>query len=187
MTISKQQSISITKFMAADRKDGAGSRPTKNGRRRPAAILLFLIYFVILFYFLFFAESMGRTYSERTYHYNLVPFLEIRRFITYYQVLGMKTVLLNILGNILAFLPFGLFLPFFSRRCRRLWYTMFYSFELSLLVELIQLVSKVGTFDVDDLMLNTLGGVLGYFLYKAVAAVVVYREKHHKKSRMDRS
>lgn len=40
-----------------------------------------------------------------------------------------------------------------------------FSFEFSLLVETIQLVSKVGSFDVDDLMLNTLGGILGYVIF----------------------
>ena len=46
--------------------------------------------------------------------------------------------------------------------------TVFYSFELSLLVELIQLVTKVGSFDVDDIILNTIGGAIGYIVYKVV-------------------
>ena len=41
-------------------------------------------------------------------------------------------------------------------------------FELSLLVELLQLVFKVGSFDVDDLLLNTIGGLLGYLVYKGL-------------------
>ena len=39
------------------------------------------------------------------------------------------------------------------------------SFEFSLLIECIQLVSKVGSFDVDDMILNTLGGSLGYLCF----------------------
>ena len=46
--------------------------------------------------------------------------------------------------------------------------TVLYSFELSLLVELLQLVFKVGSFDVDDLLLNTIGGLLGYLVYKGL-------------------
>lgn len=46
--------------------------------------------------------------------------------------------------------------------------TVLYSFELSLLVELLQLVFKVGSFDVDDLFLNTIGGLLGYLVYKGL-------------------
>lgn len=134
-------------------------------KRRFTAVVLFILYFVILFYFLFFSEKMGRTYSEREYHYNLVPLKEISRFLNYREVLGMRAVLLNILGNVVAFMPFGIFLPVFSVRCRKVCMTVYYSFELSLLVELLQLVTRVGSFDVDDLILNTLGGLLGFLLY----------------------
>ena len=142
--------------MAANKKKSTGIRAF--------AVVLFFVYFVVLFYFLFFSEEMGRTYSERAYHYNLVPFHEIKRFIQYYEVLGMPAVLLNLAGNVAAFVPFGFFLPVFSERCRRFANTVFYSLELSLLVELIQLITKVGSFDVDDIILNTLGGAVGYII-----------------------
>lgn len=140
-------------------------------KRRVVAGIIFLIYFAVLFYFLFFSEKMGRTYSERTYHYNLIPFREIGRFIQYRNVLGKEAVLLNIFGNVAAFVPFGAFLPIFSGRCRHFFFTVLYSFELSLLVELMQLVFKVGSFDVDDLMLNTLGGMVGFLIYVVVIFV----------------
>lgn len=151
--------------MAADKKSGTGCPPIRKKSNRVVSVLLFILYFIILFYFLFFSEEMGRTYSERVYHYNLIPFYEIKRFLTHYEVLGMEAVLLNIVGNVMAFFPFGMYLPWLSRRCQKFWYTAFYSFELSLIVELIQLITKVGSFDVDDIILNTLGGILGYLLY----------------------
>ena len=154
---------------------------TKRGHRL-AAGFLFLIYFVVLFYFLFFSEEMGRTYSERAYHYNLVPLKEIARFVKYWRVLGMKAVLLNILGNVAAFLPFWFFLPVFSGRCKKFWRTAFYSFELSLLVELLQLVFRVGSFDVDDLLLNTLGGMAGYGLYRLFVRYYHQRNQRGKES-----
>lgn len=135
------------------------------------AWILFLLYFIVLFYFLFFSESMGRTFSERKYQYNLIPLKEIRRFIMYADRLGMQAVCLNLFGNIAAFVPFGFFLPVFSRRCRKLWYVLLYSFELSLLVEIIQLITKVGSFDVDDLLLNTIGGICGYLVYRIVQRI----------------
>lgn len=150
----------ITNSMAANKKRSTGIRAF--------AVILFFVYFLLLFYFLFFSEEMGRTYSERAYHYNLVPFYEIKRFLKYYEVLGMPAVLLNLAGNVVAFVPFGFFLPVFVGRCRKFLNTVFYSFELSLLVELIQLVTKVGSFDVDDIILNTIGGVAGYGIYKIV-------------------
>lgn len=48
---------------------------------------------------------------------------------------------------------------------------LLYSFELSLLVETIQLVTKVGSFDVDDLLLNTIGGVCGYLVYGSLQKI----------------
>ncbi|MGN0143262.1 MAG: VanZ family protein [Roseburia sp.] len=143
--------------MAADRK-----------KRRLAVAILFVLYFVVLFYFLFFSEEMGRTYTERAYHYNLIPFREIKRFIHYRETLGMRSVLLNIVGNVVAFMPFGTFLPVFVAPGRKFWFTALYSFELSLLVETLQLIGKVGSFDVDDLLLNTVGGMLGYGLYRII-------------------
>ncbi|MGN0348325.1 MAG: VanZ family protein [Roseburia sp.] len=133
-------------------------------KRRLVAGILFVGYFLVLFYLLFFSEKMGRTPGMHAYRYNLTPFQEIKRFLRYQDTLGTGAVLLNIVGNVAAFVPFGAFIPVFSRRCRNFFVTMLYSFELSLFVELLQLIFKVGTFDVDDLMLNTLGGVIGFLI-----------------------
>lgn len=138
-------------------------------------ILLFAAYLTMLCYFLFFAESMGRTFSERQYHYNLLPFKEITRFWTYRYSLGFMSVTLNLVGNVVAFIPFGIFLPGLFTRCRRFFLTMLLSFEFSLCVEIIQLIWKVGSFDVDDILLNTLGGVIGYGIF-----LIYYRCRHRK-------
>ena len=72
---------------------------------------------------------------------------------------------MNLAGNVVSFIPFGLFLPLLAHRCRRFGYVTMLSFDFSLMVELIQLISKVGSFDVDDLLLNTIGGALGYICF----------------------
>ena len=72
---------------------------------------------------------------------------------------------LNLEGNVIGFLPFGFFLPILSRRLRNGAVVTALGFGLSLLVESIQLVFKVGCFDVDDLILNTLGAAIGYMLF----------------------
>lgn len=135
---------------------------------RMAAWLLFGLYLILMVYFLFFAESMGRTSMGQEYHYNLQPFKEIHRYFTYYELIGPYTVFLNIAGNILAFVPFGLFFPFLSRKNRGFFKVVLISFEVSLLVEIIQLVTRVGSCDVDDMILNTLGGMLGHICFKIV-------------------
>lgn len=127
--------------------------------------VIFGVYIVLLTYFLFFAESTGRTYEGRSYHYNLILFKEIKRFIVYRENLGTMAVALNLMGNIAAFIPFGTILPIMRRKCRSFFYMTLLTFEFSLVIEVIQLVFKVGSFDVDDLLLNTIGGMLGYLIF----------------------
>ena len=109
------------------------------------------------------------------YHYNLELFKEIRRFWDYRQQVGYFAMFTNLFGNVMIFLPFGFFLPMASRY-RSFFSTMFASFVLSLCVEIFQFVTRVGSFDVDDLFLNTLGGMLGYLLL-----ILVGKWRHHEK------
>ena len=144
----------------------------KKNRHQVLGFILFVLYLVLLTYFLFFAEEMGRSPDGRAvYSYNLVPFKEIRRFIVYRELLGFKAVFLNIFGNIIAFMPFGFFLPVIWKRTEPWYTTTLLSFLLSLGIELTQLVSKVGSFDVDDLFLNTVGGLAGYLIFCLVKGV----------------
>ena len=138
----------------------------KFNRHRKHGFVLLVLYLVLLTYFLFFAEAMGRTPDTRTtFSYNLTLFNEIRRFLVYSDILGYKAVLLNIAGNVVAFMPFGFILPEVWDQLNR-WYTItLMGFLFSLCIELIQLIGRVGSFDVDDLLLNTIGAFVGYVAF----------------------
>ena len=71
----------------------------------------------------------------------------------------------NLVGNIVGFLPFGAILPVLKRNMRSFWKILLLSFEFSAMIEVTQLITKVGSFDVDDMILNTMGGVLGYWIF----------------------
>lgn len=137
--------------------------------------VLFVLYIVFLVYFLFLAEWYGRTGTGEDYRYNLELFREIRRFITYREQLGMFAVFANLFGNILIFVPYGFFISMAAER-RGFFKTLFCSFGLSLCVELVQLVTRVGSFDVDDILLNTIGGILGYILFAICNGI---RRRYH--------
>ena len=128
--------------------------------------LLFIVYMCVLVYVVFFAEAMGRT-PQDGYVYNLTPLKEIKRFMKYIwdnDALG-SVARLNIFGNIIAFIPFGIYLPYTSESKLGFISTFLYTFSLSLTIELVQLITKVGSCDVDDIILNALGGVIGYILW----------------------
>ena len=133
-------------------------------RYRILGKVMFVLYIAFLVYFLCFAEWYGRTEPSEGDRYNLVLFKEIMRFIEYREELGVFAVFANLFGNILIFVPYGFFISMASTS-RGFFQTLFYSFALSLGVEIFQLFARVGSFDVDDLLLNTLGGVLGYILF----------------------
>jgi len=125
----------------------------------------FIVYISVLIYFLFFADMLGRTSSVNSYRYNLVPFKEIRRFIVYSGHLGASSVFTNLIGNVVAFIPFGIFLPILTNNSLKIFQVTLFTFALTLSIELIQLMSRVGIFDVDDIILNTLGGIIGYLMF----------------------
>jgi glycopeptide antibiotics resistance protein len=71
----------------------------------------------------------------------------------------------NLAGNIVGFMPLGLLLPLLFRSMRSAWKIIVASFLLSLAFEVTQLLTILGSFDVDDLLLNTAGGFLGYGIF----------------------
>ena len=115
--------------------------------------------------FMFFLVHYGRTEAYLEYRYNLVLFREIRRFLTYRSILGMPAVLLNVVGNVVVFIPYGCGLPLLFERLQSFWRIAVLSFAASLLAETMQLILRVGCFDVDDLLLNTVGGCAGYLIF----------------------
>ncbi|CAN7536096.1 VanZ family protein [Paenibacillus sp. LjRoot153] len=92
--------------------------------------------------------------------------------------------LVNLLGNIAIFMPYGVFLVMMSRQKKKSLYGVFLrSVGLSLCLEGLQVVLSMGSFDVDDLILNGFGGILGYFVFKLSmkfkASLLRMIESHH--------
>ncbi|HJD35679.1 MULTISPECIES: VanZ family protein [unclassified Blautia] len=155
------------------------NRETKK-KIKTAGAVLFVLYILVLIYFLFFADRYGQmAFAEREYHYNLVLFTEIRRFWTYREQLGFLAVAANLLGNVVGFMPFGMILPLISRNARGFFFITFSGFTLSLCVEVTQLMTKLGSFDVDDLIMNTLGTAAGYLIFAVCHSI--YDKKRGRK------
>ena len=104
---------------------------------------------------------------------NFTPFKTIKMYIRYYARLNSFE---NLFGNILIFIPFGYLLPSVFRRYRNLFFFFANTFLFVLGIEVFQLFSAFGAFDVDDLILNCFGGLIGY------AAFLMTDRKYHKKN-----
>ncbi len=93
------------------------------------------------------------------YSYNLSLFSDL---ISVYKNSTTWQFLRLFLGNILWFVPFGFLLPCIFQKSTFL-KTILLGFAFSLAIESLQFVFKMGVFEIDDLLLNTFGTVLGYF------------------------
>jgi len=108
------------------------------------------------------SDSIGKREIAESYRYNFTLFKEILRYIRNIHVIGIKLVLINIMGNVLAFVPFGIFVGYFLKNSK---YTFLKTILLGLVftvaIEGIQLITRVGICDVDDILLNFIGVVTG--------------------------
>jgi len=133
-------------------------------------IISFLIYICVL-YSVLFSRRGGTGFSMPTMQYlrfnaNFIPFKTIW---TYFNMLtdgGAFTLIAirNLVGNLFLFLPFGLYLPFFMRKMNRLSFFVFSVAGLIIVVEIMQGLIRRGSIDVDDLILNLSGALIGFVL-----------------------
>ena len=120
-------------------------------------------------------EHFNFTYDG--YHWrdnNFIPFKTIH-FYLYLADINLNIRIENLVGNIIGFAPFGFILPLLSKGFQKLSKVTIATLLLSLTFELIQLVFEFGSFDVDDLILNTMGGIIGYLTIKVFQVTTVNR------------
>jgi glycopeptide antibiotics resistance protein len=113
----------------------------------------------------FYAYSNNYRGQMTSVSYNLIFFKTISNYIQNINHIGFDVLLFNLAGNVAAFMPLGFLLPLAFRRFNAV-KTYMVAFVLVLSAEVLQLVSRRGVFDVDDLLLNMLGSVIGYGVFK---------------------
>ena len=82
----------------------------------------------------------------------------------------------NVLGNILIFIPLGIFLRMY-KTTTKLWKYLAVIFTVSLSFEVLQFIFGVGHSDIDDIIFNTIGGIVGVFIYKALFKILRGEER----------
>ena len=142
---------------------------TKTNRKvRLFGRIFFVLYMILALYFMFFSETLDRTMVSDEYRYNLTLFKEITRFWNMRHAYGWHITIVNLLGNVVCFMPFGFSLPTVSKKkiFKNFVSVTLMTMIFSLGIETAQLLMKVGAFDVDDIFLNTIGGLAGYIFMK---------------------
>lgn len=146
---------------------------------RQVSGLFFIIYLFGMIALLFFG-SVNRGTEQQSI--NLIPFRTIQLYWDT-TALSLENKLQNLFGNIAVFVPFGFYLGVFSRKVR-LWLCFLLVVAVPSLVEVLQYRLHVGVCDVDDVILNAIGGLLGLFLYFLLERI--FRALHGKDQRLFR-
>ncbi|HAB66842.1 MAG TPA: hypothetical protein DCE23_05695 [Firmicutes bacterium] len=119
--------------------------------------LLFIIYVILLYHLLLSTENA-------TSGMNLIPFREMTRY-----NIGSTAFYYNVIGNIVLFIPFGYFVSDYLK-AKKINHILIVSIIISLTAELIQY--KIGrAFDIDDIMLNVVGSIIGFMFYISIRAI----------------
>ena len=127
--------------------------------------LLFLVYAGAMAWLLF-GQRWGGTFYRSV---NLTPFVTIR---LYWKLLHSESdylvrhAFVNLVGNVVMFIPLGFFQPWLSAKLRTWYKTLASTMVLILLVEAVQYLTRLGSCDIDDLILNIVGAVIGYILWR---------------------
>ena len=124
------------------------------------AKIISLVYYLFLIYVLFFHFLRTTKYNT----VNLTPFFTIIRYFKYYDIFTFKFWFLNIFGNIILFIPFGFLMPLTRNKPTHVIKILVITTLLCFIFELCQFIFKVGQFDIDDIILNTLGSFIGFLL-----------------------
>ena len=120
--------------------------------------LVFIIYVMLLF------QLLTDTELNTSSGINIIPFTEILRY-----EIGSNAFNMNVLGNILIFLPFGYFISSYVK-AKKVNHILFISIITSFTVEIVQ--HYIGrSFDIDDILLNVVGSILGFLLYISLNAI----------------
>ena len=114
----------------------------------------FIVYIICLFHVVTFQDVSWSTS-------NFIPFTEMFRY-----EFGSKLFYRNVIGNMIMFIPYGFFTSYFLKLKKPL--TIFLlTFLVSITIEFIQL--RIGrVFDIDDILLNIVGGLLGFIIFYAI-------------------
>ncbi len=139
---------------------------------------LFAVYCAVMLFLLLFGRRSwysGADYLENLkWHINLLPLHTVRQMLwaaryraeRYGDTSLIWFAVKNLGGNLLLFVPLGSFLPSLWRGQRRFWKCLLTVTGLICVVELVQLVTTLGSLDVDDLLFNVAGSAIGYGLWR---------------------
>jgi len=120
--------------------------------------LMFIVYLFLLF-------QLVTTTDFESFSNNFIPFKEIMRY-----KLDSSLFYRNVIGNIILFVPFGYLVSYYLKNTKY-YIALILTFITSISTEIIQMY--IGrSFDIDDIILNIVGGILGYIIFRIQSKLI---------------
>ena len=126
---------------------------------RKIYIVMLLPYTMMLLYFMFIG------FGREPYEHHIVRLVPIVSTLDFIAISWWKNSLINVLGNIVMFIPYG-FLGWIFPACNNFKTLIFSFLSVLIMVEALQYFTRLGVFDVDDFLLNTLGVRIGFEIWR---------------------
>lgn len=151
-------------------------RKTEQSKRDKWLSLLFFLYLLFIIKMIVFKYPVSQMRAivdswqrdvilEGLSTANFIPFKTIKMYIRYYDLPGIRSFA-NLFGNVLIFVPVGMLFPFVHERGKNIWILLTNAFLFVAGIEIFQLFSAFGAFDVDDIILNCFGVLMGRVLFE---------------------
>ncbi|MFW2488604.1 VanZ family protein [Clostridium chromiireducens] len=127
-------------------------------------VTLLIVYTITIIYFMFLGFSRAQTSNTlQEYRFSIIP-TGIPLWYPKHLSPDILKLWVFSLGNLLAFVPFGILIPMiFSTK----YYKFIFIFLISILsLEILQMITYLGSFDIEDIIVNSIGATIGFFSYK---------------------
>ena len=140
--------------------------------------IYFILYIILLLTLTLFDPMYGRSFSIVDWSnelfnkyisnsFNIIPFHTIIDYISKFNSLyDTKTIMVNLLGNLIALMPMAIFLPKKKKKTRKLKKFLLTVIIIVFGIEIVQFLTLTGSCDIDDIILNTVGAVFAYMIFK---------------------
>ena len=135
--------------------------------------ILFGIYCILIVWIILFKFSISINDIlglDKIRKINLIPFY-------YFNEVGFDFHFKEVLDNLLIFIPFGIYLKMLNKDNKKI---ILYGFVFSLALEVCQFIFKLGATDITDLITNTLGTIVGVYIYVLLEKIFKNKEKINK-------
>jgi len=134
-----------------------------------------IFYIFVLYTLLFALQGRGMVIMSEhmldNYNYwnsiNIIPFKTIMEYIIaiFHESIRGHAIR-NLCGNLFLLFPLGFYLPFFTQKMAKMKTYILVVVVFIVAVEIIQVITKTGSFDVDDIILNLTGALMGFIICK---------------------